>query len=293
MATVTELAAMRRAIALSAFGLGTTSPNPPVGCVTLDAKGQMVGEGYHERKGEAHAEVNALAAAGELARGGTAVVTLEPCNHHGRTPPCRQALLDAGVTRVVVALVDPTSREEGGIAWLRAAGVDVEVGVLAEDARMVLGPWLTALAAQRPQVRWVYTEKQDGSTSGDAIPELSALQSAADAVLWPDGRLEEGGPGAHKPDVFSLPATLAADVPELALADLYQRGVRSVLLCGRSRIAESFAERGLVDEVTAYVAQQPPSFRPSSLVAPQTLAAGFKLVEVANIGGWVRVEGRR
>src|SRR6266513_4824464 len=110
MATPAEVAAMRRAIGLSAAGLGTTSPNPPVGCVVLDPSGQVVGEGYHERKGEAHAEAQALAAAGHLASGATAVVTLEPCNHQGRTPPCRQALIDAGVRRAVIAMIDPTSR---------------------------------------------------------------------------------------------------------------------------------------------------------------------------------------
>ncbi|MGH3812935.1 MAG: bifunctional diaminohydroxyphosphoribosylaminopyrimidine deaminase/5-amino-6-(5-phosphoribosylamino)uracil reductase RibD, partial [Pseudonocardiaceae bacterium] len=89
MASSRELDAMRRAVVLSAFGLGTTSPNPPVGCVILDRDGHIVGEGYHERKGEPHAETQALAVAGERAGGGTAVVTLEPCNHHGRTPPCR------------------------------------------------------------------------------------------------------------------------------------------------------------------------------------------------------------
>jgi diaminohydroxyphosphoribosylaminopyrimidine deaminase / 5-amino-6-(5-phosphoribosylamino)uracil reductase len=100
MATEAEIAAMRRAIALSAAGIGSTSPNPPVGCVLLDPDSRIVGEGYHERKGESHAEVNALAAAGALAQGATAVVTLEPCNHQGRTPACRQALIDAGVKRV-------------------------------------------------------------------------------------------------------------------------------------------------------------------------------------------------
>ncbi len=94
----------------SAFGLATTSPNPPVGCVVLSPAGRIVGEGYHARKGEAHAEAKALAAAGGAAAGGTAVVTLEPCNHHGRTPPCHQALIDARISRVVIAVLDPTSR---------------------------------------------------------------------------------------------------------------------------------------------------------------------------------------
>lgn len=119
MASPAELAVMRRAIALSAAGLGTTSPNPPVGCVLLDPSGQIIGEGYHERKGEPHAEAQALAAAGPLADGATAVVTLEPCNHQGRTPPCCQALIDAGIRRAVIAVIDPTSRGEGGVAVTR------------------------------------------------------------------------------------------------------------------------------------------------------------------------------
>ncbi|MGH4022287.1 MAG: bifunctional diaminohydroxyphosphoribosylaminopyrimidine deaminase/5-amino-6-(5-phosphoribosylamino)uracil reductase RibD [Pseudonocardiaceae bacterium] len=117
---------MRRAIVLSAFGLGTTSSNPPVGCVILDSKEQIVGEGYHERKGEPHAETQALAAAGERARGGTAVVTLEPCNHHGRTPPCRQALIDSGISRAVISIIDPAgARSMVGRARTRAAFRDI------------------------------------------------------------------------------------------------------------------------------------------------------------------------
>src|ERR1041384_6563397 len=124
-----EAAAMRQAIALSTLGIGSTSPNPPVGCVILDATGQLASAGYHQRKGESHAEVHALAAAGERARGGTAVVTLEPCNHHGRTPPCHQALIDAGIARVLIAVMDPTSRGAGGAARLRDAGVHVQTDV--------------------------------------------------------------------------------------------------------------------------------------------------------------------
>jgi diaminohydroxyphosphoribosylaminopyrimidine deaminase / 5-amino-6-(5-phosphoribosylamino)uracil reductase len=144
--TTVEADAMRRAIALSALGLGSTSPNPPVSCVILDAAGRRVGEGYHRRKGEPHAEAHALAAAGARAAGGTAVVTLEPCNHFGRTPPCHQDLIDAGIVRVLIAVIDPTSRGDGGAARLRDAGLDVEVGVLTDEAVVVLGPWLVRRA---------------------------------------------------------------------------------------------------------------------------------------------------
>ena len=117
---------MRRALALAALAEGRTSPNPLVGAVVLDANGSLVGEGFHARAGEPHAEVGALAQAGDAARGGTLVVTLEPCCHHGRTPPCTQAVLKAGLARVVVALEDPDPRVAGaGIRELRQAGVEV------------------------------------------------------------------------------------------------------------------------------------------------------------------------
>jgi diaminohydroxyphosphoribosylaminopyrimidine deaminase/5-amino-6-(5-phosphoribosylamino)uracil reductase len=120
-----EDGAMLRAIDLAARGLGRTSPNPVVGCVILDRTGRAVGEGFHAYPGGPHAEVVALAEAGERARGGTAVVTLEPCDHTGRTGPCTQALINAGVRRAVVAVNDPNPDAAGGVATLRAAGVEV------------------------------------------------------------------------------------------------------------------------------------------------------------------------
>src|SRR5690349_23534872 len=126
---VTDDEAMGRAIALAARGLGTTSPNPVVGCVLLSAAGEVVGEGFHAYAGGPHAEIVALAQAGERARGGTAVVTLEPCNHTGRTGPCAQALIQAGLRRVVIAVDDPNPVASGGAATLRAAGLQVETGI--------------------------------------------------------------------------------------------------------------------------------------------------------------------
>src|SRR5688572_29468713 len=125
---------MRRAIDLASRGLGRTSPNPVVGCVVLDAVGEVVGEGFHAKAGGPHAEVVALRAAGHRAAGGTAVVTLEPCNHTGRTGPCTQALIAAGITRVVVAVRDRTPKASGGTDVLIAAGIDVETGVCEADA---------------------------------------------------------------------------------------------------------------------------------------------------------------
>ncbi|WJV50080.1 bifunctional diaminohydroxyphosphoribosylaminopyrimidine deaminase/5-amino-6-(5-phosphoribosylamino)uracil reductase RibD [Streptomyces flavofungini] len=198
MATAAEAVAMRRAVALAARGLGFTSPNPVVGCVVLDATGDSVGEGYHQRAGGPHAEVHALRAAGEKARGGTAVVTLEPCNHTGRTGPCAQALLDAGIARVVYAVADPTPDATGGAATLRAAGVDVESGLLAEEAQTVNAAWLTSVRTGRPHVTWKYAATLDGRvaaadgtsrwiSSAESRADVHRLRAECDAVVVGSG----------------------------------------------------------------------------------------------------------
>ena len=290
MATLHEEAAMRRATALSALGLGSTSPNPPVGCVVLDIDGNVVGEGYHRRKGEAHAEVNALAAAGDRARGGTAIVTLEPCNHQGRTPPCRQALIDAGIARVVIALIDPTSREEGGAARLKAAGVDVELDVLSDEARLVLGPWLEAHASGFPHVHWAYVVDSDARRVLERVPDEVTLRTEFDAILTSDSRLEEGAPRAHSPDVFSLPPIVGA-APAALLADLFSRGVRSLLISGQTKLASAMADSGLVNRITMYVPRQPASSRPvASFGQPPNAPAGYEVHAVVAAGSYVRLD---
>jgi diaminohydroxyphosphoribosylaminopyrimidine deaminase/5-amino-6-(5-phosphoribosylamino)uracil reductase len=151
---------MRHALSLAERGRGAVEPNPMVGAVVLDAGGAVAGEGWHRRFGEAHAEVNALAAAGERARGGTLYVTLEPCCHHGKTPPCTDAVLRAGVRRVVAAMTDPFPKVAGGgLAVLRAAGFEVTVGVCDAEARELNAPYLTLLSAGRPWVlaKWAMT----------------------------------------------------------------------------------------------------------------------------------------
>ena len=290
MATPREETAMRRATALSALGLGSTSPNPPVGCVVLDIDGNVVGEGYHRRKGEAHAEVNALAAARERARGGTAVVTLEPCNHQGRTPPCRQALIDAGIARVVIALIDPTSREEGGAARLRAAGVDVELDVLSDEARLVIGPWLEAHDSGFPHVHWAYVVDSDARPVPEPVPDGVTLRTEFDAILTSDSRLEEGAPGAHSPDVFSLPPIVGAE-PAALLADLFSRGVRSLLMSGQTKLASAMADSGLVNRISTYVPRQPASSRPvASFGKPPAVPVGYEVRAVVAAGSYVRLD---
>jgi diaminohydroxyphosphoribosylaminopyrimidine deaminase/5-amino-6-(5-phosphoribosylamino)uracil reductase len=141
MATPAETAAMRRALVLAAEAVGISNPNPPVGAVVLSADGQVVGEGRTQQVGGPHAEVMALRAAGPSASGGTLVVSLEPCRHTGRTGPCTEAIEAAGIRRVVFAVGDPNGDAAGGGEDLRGRGMDVESGVLADDAAVTLGPW--------------------------------------------------------------------------------------------------------------------------------------------------------
>lgn len=189
-----ESEAMDRAIALAARGLGATSPNPSVGAVILDAAGTLVGEGATAPAGGPHAETVALRQADDRARGGTAVVTLEPCNHTGRTGPCTDALLAAGVARVVVAVRDPNPLASGGIERLRAAGVDTEVGVRESEARHGLRYWMTAIGRSRPYVIWKYAATLDGRsaaadgtskwiTSEAARADVHALRGTVDAII--------------------------------------------------------------------------------------------------------------
>ena len=187
--------AMRRAVALSGRALGTTSPNPPVGAVVLDRDGAVAGEGWTRPPGGPHAEVVALQEAGDRARGGTAVVTLEPCRHTGRTGPCTTALLEAGVARVVVACADPTDEAGGGADLLREAGLDVETGVLEDEvARGPLEAWLTSRRLGRPFVTWKYAATLDGRsaaadgtsrwiTSEQSRADVHRLRAEVDAVL--------------------------------------------------------------------------------------------------------------
>lgn len=212
MADQADIAAMHRAVELAARGLGSTSPNPVVGCVILDASGRLVGEGYHQRAGGPHAEIHALRAAGDRARGGTAYVTLEPCNHTGRTGPCAQALVEAGVARVQHAVADPNPQATGGADTLRAAGVTVGRGLLAEEAEAGNIAWLTSVRRGRPFVRWKYAATLDG--------RIAAADTTSRWITGPESRADVHRLRAEADAVIVGSGTARTDDPHLAARDI-------------------------------------------------------------------------
>lgn len=177
---------MARALRLAERGLYTTTPNPRVGCVIVN-DGRIVGEGWHLRAGGRHAEVHALQAAGGSARGATVYVTLEPCSHHGRTPPCADALLAAGVQRVVAAIADPNPLVAGrGLALLRAAGVRAEEGLLAEQAQEINIGFIARMTRARPWLRIKVAASLDGKTAlrNGSSQWLTGPQARQDGHRW-------------------------------------------------------------------------------------------------------------
>ncbi|MED5469025.1 MAG: bifunctional diaminohydroxyphosphoribosylaminopyrimidine deaminase/5-amino-6-(5-phosphoribosylamino)uracil reductase RibD, partial [Cyanobacteriota bacterium] len=174
---------MRRALQLAALADGRTSPNPLVGAVVLDKAGKLVGEGFHARAGQPHAEVGALTQAGEQARGGTLVVTLEPCCHQGRTPPCTEAVIAAGLRRVVVAMRDPDPRVAGaGITRLRDAGLEVITAVLEPEAAHQNRAFVHRVCTGRPWGILKWAMSLDGRT---ALPNgASQWISGGEARSW-------------------------------------------------------------------------------------------------------------
>ena len=224
---------MQRALQLAALGAGRTSPNPQVGCVVLDADGQLVGEGFHAQAGGPHAEVHALRQAGHRARGGTAVVTLEPCCHHGRTPPCSEALLAAGIARVVVAMDDPDPRVAGqGMAQLRQAGVEVISGICEPEARLLNRAFVHRLRHGRPLgiLKWAMsldgrTALPNGSSQWISGPDarrwVHRLRARCDAVIVGGGTVRADDPlltsrGQRQPEPLRVVLSRSLTLPEQA-----------------------------------------------------------------------------
>jgi diaminohydroxyphosphoribosylaminopyrimidine deaminase/5-amino-6-(5-phosphoribosylamino)uracil reductase len=214
---------MARALELGRRGLWTTDPNPRVGCVIANGE-RVVAEGWHERAGGAHAEAAALAAAGAEARGATAYVTLEPCSHHGRTPPCADALIAAGVARVVYAMRDPNPRVDGdGIARLAAAGIAVEGGVLERESRELNPGFISRMTRGRP---WVTVKLAASLDGGTALPGGDSRWITGDAAREDVQRLR-----ARSSAVMTGSGTVLADDPRLdvRLAGATRQPLRVIL----------------------------------------------------------------
>jgi diaminohydroxyphosphoribosylaminopyrimidine deaminase/5-amino-6-(5-phosphoribosylamino)uracil reductase len=270
---------LARALELAAAHAGRGYPNPTVGAVVVGAGGGVVGEGVSEAAGGPHAEVVALDAAGEAARGGTVFVTMEPCAHHGRTPPCVDRIVAAGVARVVAGCADPNPQAEGGAQRLRAAGVDVELLDLPE-ARRQNEAWRTWVALGRPYVILKLASTVDGRvavpgrrwvTGGESRRRVHELRAAVDAVAVGMGTVREDAPrlDAREVPVVRQPRRLAfgrGPLPEgselelrtgpLAeeLAALAAEGVQSLLLEGGPTLATAFLADGVVDRLLVFVA---------------------------------------
>jgi diaminohydroxyphosphoribosylaminopyrimidine deaminase / 5-amino-6-(5-phosphoribosylamino)uracil reductase len=272
---------LERALELAENGRGTTHPNPIVGAVVV-SDDEIVGEGWHERRGEPHAEVVALDAAGDRARGASVYVTLEPCAHHGTTPPCVDALLAAGVARVVAGQLDPNPEHGGGLEKLRAAGVETE---LADDelgfrSRQQIEEWRTWVTGGRPFVTYKVAISFDGRVrvpgerwvSGDASRKLvHVLRAQSDAVAVGMGTVRSDNPRLDARDVpvVSQPRRIAfghGPLPEGSelelrsgplreeLQALAEDGVQSLLLEGGPTLAAAFLEADLVDKLLVFVA---------------------------------------
>ncbi len=269
---------LERALELAERGRPTTRPNPVVGAVVV-ADGEVVGEGWHERKGEPHAEVIALEDAGVRARGATLYVTMEPCAHHGSTPPCTQAVLDAAVAKVVAGSLDPNPEAGGGLELLRERGLDVE-HVDSFAARVQNEAWRTWIARARPFVTLKLAVTLDGRItvpgrrwlSGEQSRRLvHELRASVDAVAVGMGTVRGDAPRLTARDVGAerQPRRLAfgtGPLPEgselelrtgpieAELAALGSEGVQSLLLEGGATLATSFLERDLVDKLLLFVA---------------------------------------
>jgi diaminohydroxyphosphoribosylaminopyrimidine deaminase/5-amino-6-(5-phosphoribosylamino)uracil reductase len=280
---VDDTTAMSAAIAAARAVRTTTSPNPWVGAVVVAASGQIVGTGATQPPGGAHAEREALRQAGPMAGGATLVTTLEPCNHTGRTPPCTDAVIAAGIARVVVGIEDPDPLVAGqGVSALRAAGIDVTVGVEADAVAAQLAPYLVHRRTGRPYVVLKLAATVDGRTAApdgtsqwitgdDARADAHRLRAESDAVLVGAGTVRTDDPsltvrhvegrdplrvvlgrapaGARIHPCLELSGDLLA-----VLDDLGGRGVLQVLVEGGATVAHAFHAAGLVDRYVVYLA---------------------------------------
>lgn len=272
MFTAQDHAHMARALRLAERGLHTTMPNPRVGCVIVRA-GEVVGEGWHERAGEPHAEVHALRQAGDRARGATAYVSLEPCSHHGRTPPCANALIDAGIKRVVAALRDPNPQVAGrGLELLTLAGIQVQVGLLEAEARELNLGFVSRMTRGRPWLRLKTAASLDGKTALENGESrwITGEPARADVQRW----------RARSCAILTGVGTVLADDPRMNVRDL-ELGRQPLKVIVDSRLSAPPAARILAGGALIACAQAD-SARRAALEA-----AGAEILELPGADGRV------
>lgn len=264
---------MSRALGLAERGLLTTTPNPRVGCVLVKA-GEIIGEGWHVRAGGPHAEVHALQAAGTAAVGATAYVTLEPCNHHGRTPPCCEALHAAGVRRVVAAMEDPNPLVAGqGLAWLRDAGIAADSGLLASEARELNIGFVSRMTRGRPWLRLKVAASLDGGTA--------LANGESQWITGPEARLDGQRWRARACAILTGIGTVRDDNPRLNVRDVEtSRQPLRVIVDSRLELSPDarILEGGRVLVVAAV---------DDSLLAAPLLAAGAEVIVLPGANGKV------
>lgn len=280
---------MRRALELARHGELDASPNPMVGAVIVDASGRIIGEGWHRRCGEGHAEVNAVASVRtpEALKDATMYVTLEPCSHYGKTPPCAELIVSRGIPRVVVGTLDPFAKVSGrGVARLREAGVEVEIGMLEKECQELNRKFMTAHRCRRPYVTLKWAQSADGFIDGHISTPVNSmlvhrLRATHDAILVGSGTALADNPGldtrlyAGKSPVkvvldrrgrvgkdlrmFGGTETIVlTDYRSLAdaMEQLYERGITSVLVEGGAQVHEAFIRENLWDEIRVEVSSE-------------------------------------
>lgn len=307
-----QLAAMRRADTLARLGLGTVAPNPIVGALVLDTSGEVVSEGFHERAGADHAEIVALKRAGAKARGATLVVTLEPCNHQGKTPPCSEAIIAAGISQVIFAVSDPNQIAAGGGARLRSAGIAVVVGILADEVAFTNRAWLKKIKTGAPYLTAKVATTLDGRiaardgsskwiTSESARADVATLRSECDAVITGTGTVLADDPqltvreqlrGEFKPTRIILgtreiPRTARINSGEVETVHLKSRQIGDALELAKARgwnrllleagptLTSAFFKANLVDELFIYQA-------PTLLGAGDTFVTELGITSIAD-----------
>ncbi len=244
---------MLEAIELAKNGLGWVSPNPPVGCVIVSADGKICGRGWHERYGEAHAEVNALLQAGPSAAGATAYVTLMPCNHQGKTPPCTEALIAAGISRVVVSLDDPDPVSGAGRERMQEAGIEVEIGLLADLTLKIMHGFVKFVKTGLPHITLKYAMTMDGCiatavgdskwiSADDSREYVQTLRSQADAVLVGSGTMLADNPRLNVRDFSKAQpfrVILDSRLQTLDTAEVFGCGGGKVIIIGSEKVEKS------------------------------------------------------